>query len=64
MRNIIKCIAAVIIGSVMFFTLGWMAMNGMVRESQARDEIRKERCARMGEKMPKQLEHYCSDLGV
>lgn len=38
--------------------------HGIQREEEMRDAIRKERCAKYGENLPKSWESYCEELGV
>lgn len=63
-RKVRNFVLAAIFGAVLTLAVVWAGFNAAAREDQFRDDIRKERCARMGENIPKELEDYCNNLGV
>jgi len=54
----------VFIGMALTLALVWAGFYGMEKEDEARDEIRRERCAAAGENPPAWMNDYCKNLGV
>lgn len=63
-RKITVALLWVTFCAALSLALVWAGMEAAIRESEARDEIRKERCARWGEDLPPEYEGYCKNLGV
>lgn len=64
MREIRDTIILLVAGAIIITTMILGAIDAAVREDENRDEIRKERCGRWGEDLPKEMEGYCDNLGV
>lgn len=58
-RDIALC---VVVTCGFVFVLAWLMLEAAVREDEAREQTRIERCARMGENTPPEFLEYCRGL--
>lgn len=54
-----QAIHAMLIGAVLMVLLTRSCVDGIVKQGEADDKMRSDRCAAYGENLPEELEPYC-----
>lgn len=64
LRRVRNGLLLFMLGALFSLGLVWLGIYAAEREAAGQEELRRERCARWGENLPRDLEGYCADLGV
>jgi hypothetical protein len=58
----LQWIVLLLLSGLLMIGMTNLLFNAMEKQQQFDENIRAGRCARMGENIPRQMQHYCDDL--